>query len=173
MWDLVPCPGTEPRPPASGTWSLSHWATREVPGNSGVGCLYHLIQMEMAVEVPEIMALAGHCRSDCIPLTFRPHLHRYHGPLSVPALDEPQAQMGVLCGPFPHHSSSCSSRLWSCPHLVPPAGRRSSFSQLVFHKPHLFVPRGPCTSWGHRFLLSISRWPIDIGFKEWTNFFQF
>ena len=31
MWDLVPPPGIEPRPAALGTWSLSHWATREVP----------------------------------------------------------------------------------------------------------------------------------------------
>ena len=31
MWDLVPWPGIEPRPPALGTWSLSHWTTREVP----------------------------------------------------------------------------------------------------------------------------------------------
>ena len=32
MWDLVPWPGIEPRPPALGTWSLSHCTTREVPG---------------------------------------------------------------------------------------------------------------------------------------------
>ena len=31
IWDLVSRPGIEPRPPALGTWSLSHWATREVP----------------------------------------------------------------------------------------------------------------------------------------------
>ena len=30
MWDLVPCPGIEPRPPALGAWSLGHWSTREV-----------------------------------------------------------------------------------------------------------------------------------------------
>ena len=30
MWDLVLQPGTEPRPPALGTWSLSHWTTREI-----------------------------------------------------------------------------------------------------------------------------------------------
>ena len=32
MWALVPGPGMEPRPPALGTWSLSHWTAREVPG---------------------------------------------------------------------------------------------------------------------------------------------
>ena len=32
MWDLVPWPGVEPRSPVLGVWSLSHWATREVPG---------------------------------------------------------------------------------------------------------------------------------------------
>ena len=34
MWDLVPWPGVEPRPPALGAWSLSHWSTREVPWKS-------------------------------------------------------------------------------------------------------------------------------------------
>ena len=32
MWDLVPWPGIEPRPPALEAQSLSHWTTREVPG---------------------------------------------------------------------------------------------------------------------------------------------
>ena len=31
MRNLVPQPGMEPRPPAVGTWSLTHWTTREVP----------------------------------------------------------------------------------------------------------------------------------------------
>ena len=33
MWDLliVSCPGIEPKAPALGAWSLSHWTTREVP----------------------------------------------------------------------------------------------------------------------------------------------
>ena len=31
MWDLVLWPGIEPRPPALGALSLSHWTTREVP----------------------------------------------------------------------------------------------------------------------------------------------
>ena len=31
MWDLVPQPGIEPRIPALGAWSLSHWTTSEVP----------------------------------------------------------------------------------------------------------------------------------------------
>ena len=31
MWYLVPQPGIEPRPPALGAWSLTHWTTREVP----------------------------------------------------------------------------------------------------------------------------------------------
>ena len=30
---LVSWPGIEPRPPALGAWSLSHWTTREVPRN--------------------------------------------------------------------------------------------------------------------------------------------
>ena len=31
MWDLVPWPGIELRPPALGAWSLNPWTTREVP----------------------------------------------------------------------------------------------------------------------------------------------
>ena len=31
VWDLVPQPGIESRPPALGMQSLSHWTTREVP----------------------------------------------------------------------------------------------------------------------------------------------
>ena len=31
MRDLVPQPGMEPRPPALGTRSLTHWTAREVP----------------------------------------------------------------------------------------------------------------------------------------------
>ena len=31
MWGLVPWQRVEPRPPALGVWSLSHWTGREVP----------------------------------------------------------------------------------------------------------------------------------------------
>ena len=31
MWDLVPSPGIEPRPPALGEWSFSQWTTKEIP----------------------------------------------------------------------------------------------------------------------------------------------
>ena len=31
LWDLVPCPGIEPRPPALAEQSPSHWAPREAP----------------------------------------------------------------------------------------------------------------------------------------------
>ena len=31
MWDLVPQPRIEPRPPALGLWRLSHWTTRKIP----------------------------------------------------------------------------------------------------------------------------------------------
>ena len=31
IWDSIPWPGIEPRPPAFGVWSLSHWTTREIP----------------------------------------------------------------------------------------------------------------------------------------------
>lgn len=30
MWDVVPWPGIEPRPPALGLQSLSHWTTRKI-----------------------------------------------------------------------------------------------------------------------------------------------
>ena len=31
MWDLVPWPGIELRPPVLGVWSFSHWTIREAP----------------------------------------------------------------------------------------------------------------------------------------------
>ena len=34
MWDLVPWPGTEPRPLALGVLSLSHWTTKEAPSQA-------------------------------------------------------------------------------------------------------------------------------------------
>ena len=34
IWDLVCCPGIEPRAPALEAWSFNHWTTREVPVNS-------------------------------------------------------------------------------------------------------------------------------------------
>ena len=30
MWDIVSCPGIEPRPLALEAWSLSHWTTEGV-----------------------------------------------------------------------------------------------------------------------------------------------
>ena len=32
MWDLVPGPGIELRPPVLEVWSLGHYTAREVPG---------------------------------------------------------------------------------------------------------------------------------------------
>ena len=34
MWELVPWPVMDPRPPALGAWSLSHWTTSEVSQTS-------------------------------------------------------------------------------------------------------------------------------------------
>ena len=31
MWDPVPWPGMEPRPPTLGVWSLGHWPTKKCP----------------------------------------------------------------------------------------------------------------------------------------------
>ena len=45
MWNLLPRPGIEPRPPALGAWSLSHWPTREVPINSS----YRLSVSKMSI----------------------------------------------------------------------------------------------------------------------------
>ena len=44
MWDLVPWPGIEPRPPALGAWSLSHCTAREVPGP----CIYLFLLLYLA-----------------------------------------------------------------------------------------------------------------------------
>ena len=37
MWDLVPWPGIEPRPPALGLRSLSDYTTREIPLEDNIG----------------------------------------------------------------------------------------------------------------------------------------
>ena len=47
MWHQLPDQGLNPRPPALGAWSLSHWTTREVPHNSlllpkAFHCMSHL-----------------------------------------------------------------------------------------------------------------------------------
>ena len=40
MWDLVSQPGIQPRPPALGAWSLTHWTTREVPVDSSINLIW-------------------------------------------------------------------------------------------------------------------------------------
>ena len=40
MWDLVPWLGIEPRPPALGVWSLSHWTTRGISVTLDFDCTY-------------------------------------------------------------------------------------------------------------------------------------
>ena len=46
-WDLliVPCPGIEPKPPALGAQSLSHWTAKEVAQHNVVKCVvqWHLV----------------------------------------------------------------------------------------------------------------------------------
>ena len=41
MWDLVPWPGIEPRPPALGARSLSHWITRDILGFELLVCVIY------------------------------------------------------------------------------------------------------------------------------------
>ena len=56
MWDLVPWPGIEPRPPASGVQSLSRWATREVP--------VLVFEMEVFVQTWAKPLVDGRCREE-------------------------------------------------------------------------------------------------------------
>ena len=44
MWDLVPQPGIEPRPPALGVWSLTHWTTKEVPEGALLLCFVVVVK---------------------------------------------------------------------------------------------------------------------------------
>ena len=50
MWDLVPWPGIEPGPPASGAWSLNCWTTREVPILKSLNAFYLWIISVMLFE---------------------------------------------------------------------------------------------------------------------------
>ena len=57
MWDLVPRPGIEPRPPALGARSLSHWTTREVPWCIFFGYhwdCYHHVFIDWIFQVPAV-----------------------------------------------------------------------------------------------------------------------
>ena len=44
MWDPDPSPGMEPRLPVSGTQSLSHWTTSEVPGHCYEHCVSYVLK---------------------------------------------------------------------------------------------------------------------------------
>ncbi|XP_057560752.1 WD repeat-containing protein 82 isoform X2 [Hippopotamus amphibius kiboko] len=67
MWDLVPQPGIEPRPPALGVRSLTHWTTREVPPISRVketkvlGDTHYLVTLmeTLYLSKPQILHLQG------------------------------------------------------------------------------------------------------------------
>ena len=55
VWDLVPWPRIEPRPPTFGAWNLSHWTTREVPQ-----CCFYGLQDYMlgsAVQSPQSFSM--------------------------------------------------------------------------------------------------------------------
>ena len=41
LWDLIPWPGIQPRFPALGTQSLSHWTTKEVPFSNSLTDNFH------------------------------------------------------------------------------------------------------------------------------------
>lgn len=145
-----------------------------------VGWFYHLVLMDMMVEVPETIIPAGVPVGQIVPLTFHTHRHRLHRTPSAAALDVPLAPTGQcpwlsLSFPSPatvhpilldYEAVLILSLLQAG--LVSPASEltalSSPFSQLIFHKTHLSTP------WAHRFLLIISRWPKDICFNEWTHF---
>ena len=58
MWDLIPWSGIEPRPPALGPWSLSHWTTREV---SVLSCAKHVAQSCQTLYDPMNCIPPGSC----------------------------------------------------------------------------------------------------------------
>ena len=74
MWDLVPWPGMEPRPPALNTQSLSHWITREVlepkqSRNANTDCSQGWWRV-----------LRGHSLANaCLPWNLRPGAGFYWG----------------------------------------------------------------------------------------------
>ena len=72
MWGLVPWPGIRPPPPARAAWSLSHWATREVP--------FLMIQRYFRYDLPhyesEIVLLK-------IPLNVKRELKNHRGCASL------------------------------------------------------------------------------------------
>ena len=70
MWDLVHCPGIEPRPPALGAWHLSPWTTREI--------LILLLNWMRPVGLPLI----------CLPPIYTLHCHQNHLSFLLPPCKE-------------------------------------------------------------------------------------
>ena len=52
MWDPAPWSGIEPRPPALGAQSLSHWTTREVPSLTSLNFIFLICDSTLAWKIP-------------------------------------------------------------------------------------------------------------------------
>ena len=61
MWDLVPQLGIEPRPPALGAWSLSHWPTSEVPQENSLSFIHQRQgqDLSLAQQWDQLQSLQG------------------------------------------------------------------------------------------------------------------
>ena len=111
MWDLVPWPQIEPRPPALGAWSLSHWMTREVPNLILVlKCLFRgkhkLGQQDKR-----------HCA------------HFTDGPWSVSVSAHTAEVSSGFCTPCPHPQSKPCQVTATCNVLRTPSGLPKAYSQ--------------------------------------------
>ena len=91
MWDLVPWPGIEPRPPALGAQSLSHWPIREVPLTASLQPSIILELSTLLTSVPPLPTeISGPQDSD------------FHLPLDSSRLFSPH----FSCSPWPWWSHS-------------------------------------------------------------------
>ena len=136
MWDLLPCLGIKPRPPALGVWSLSHWTTREVPESSA-----------LMMEVLTFRRwLNNWYRRDPCPWASRPLHWTTHGPLRINLATSYLGpywwkSLSIPEGPFHVFLSILKSHL-SWQKILSSRGRMTQFLLCIFHLT-LTKPRSP------------------------------
>ena len=156
MWDLAPCLGIEPRPPALGAQSLSHWTTREVPSceilsdslqphglqpawplcpwdfpgkNTRVGC--HFLSQGIFLNQGSNLCLL-HWQVDSLPLS-----HQFSSVQSVtqscPTLCDPmnRSMPGL---PVHHQLPIREARYWECGRATRPTSRIICHCHLGFQQ---------------------------------------
>ena len=102
MWALDPWLGVEPRPPPLGVQSLSHWATKRVPG-AGIWMRVQLSLNSVFIPIRCWLPLPSHCLIARIDNTCRAVFAR---------IIDISKENQLLCLPVPTVSSKTAQYLW-------------------------------------------------------------